>query len=93
MFVIFVIVMFFLCHVSQQQQRQQPQGAAVGWQCPQCTYVNVPTRPGCEQCACDRPQDYVVPAHCPLDVVEIQRLAREAAQEEIAKVRRARRLA
>ena len=29
-----------------------------GWVCPTCTFVNVPTRPGCEMCAADRPADY-----------------------------------
>ncbi|XP_043946238.1 ranBP-type and C3HC4-type zinc finger-containing protein 1 isoform X2 [Protopterus annectens] len=33
----------------------------VGWTCPGCTYVNKPTRPGCEICCTDRPENYKVP--------------------------------
>ncbi|KFW03815.1 RanBP-type and C3HC4-type zinc finger-containing protein 1, partial [Fulmarus glacialis] len=32
-----------------------------GWSCPKCTFINKPTRPGCEMCSTDRPDDYVVP--------------------------------
>lgn len=34
----------------------------VGWACPGCTYINLPTRPGCEMCATDRPVTYAVPS-------------------------------
>jgi hypothetical protein len=33
----------------------------VGWQCPKCTFINEPTRPGCELCSCDRPATYQMP--------------------------------
>lgn len=32
-----------------------------GWMCPQCTFLNSPTRPGCEMCSADRPANYQVP--------------------------------
>ena len=40
--------------------REEPQ-PVVGWECPVCTYVNSPSRPGCEMCSTARPQDYQVP--------------------------------
>ncbi|XP_071116528.1 ranBP-type and C3HC4-type zinc finger-containing protein 1-like [Haliotis cracherodii] len=33
----------------------------LGWECPACTFINKPTRPGCELCGGDRPPDYEVP--------------------------------
>ncbi|XP_069003786.1 ranBP-type and C3HC4-type zinc finger-containing protein 1 [Embiotoca jacksoni] len=33
----------------------------LGWPCKVCTYVNKPTRPGCEMCGDERPEDYKVP--------------------------------
>ena len=27
-----------------------------GWECPGCTFMNEPTRPGCAVCATDRPE-------------------------------------
>ncbi|KAK7877836.1 hypothetical protein WMY93_031508 [Mugilogobius chulae] len=32
-----------------------------GWACPQCTFMNKPTRPGCEMCSQARPEEYQVP--------------------------------
>ncbi|XP_006811819.1 ranBP-type and C3HC4-type zinc finger-containing protein 1-like, partial [Saccoglossus kowalevskii] len=32
-----------------------------GWTCPICTFVNPPTRPGCEMCSADRPEDFQIP--------------------------------
>ncbi|XP_077385737.1 ranBP-type and C3HC4-type zinc finger-containing protein 1-like [Festucalex cinctus] len=32
-----------------------------GWECPECTFVNQPTRPGCQMCDRERPNDYRVP--------------------------------
>ncbi|XP_072308693.1 ranBP-type and C3HC4-type zinc finger-containing protein 1 [Eucyclogobius newberryi] len=51
-----------------------------GWACPQCTFVNKPTRPGCEICSQARPEDYEVPNVYTPDPVEIQRME----QEELA---------
>ncbi|KAK5872173.1 hypothetical protein PBY51_012897 [Eleginops maclovinus] len=33
----------------------------LGWTCAMCTLLNKPTRPGCEACGGDRPEDYQVP--------------------------------
>ncbi|KAH3772946.1 hypothetical protein DPMN_174293 [Dreissena polymorpha] len=33
-----------------------------GWSCTACTFINQPTRPGCELCSAPRPADYVIPA-------------------------------
>ncbi|KAM9573697.1 sharpin [Guaruba guarouba] len=58
-----------------------------GWPCPQCTFINKPTRPGCEMCSGARPEDYVVPsAHRP-DERERRRLQRE--QEEMRQYQQA----
>ncbi|KAG7478299.1 hypothetical protein MATL_G00078960 [Megalops atlanticus] len=52
----------------------------VGWSCPQCTYVNKPTRPGCEMCGMERPADYKIPEIYEPDAEEVLRLQ----QEEVA---------
>ncbi|KAM9410777.1 LOW QUALITY PROTEIN: ranBP-type and C3HC4-type zinc finger-containing protein 1 [Pholidichthys leucotaenia] len=52
----------------------------VGWACTMCTYVNKPTRPGCEICGGDRPEDYTVPDIYQPDQQEVLRLQ----QEELA---------
>ncbi|KAM8757288.1 ranBP-type and C3HC4-type zinc finger-containing protein 1 [Acanthopagrus schlegelii] len=53
-----------------------------GWTCAMCTYRNKPTRPGCEMCGGDRPEDYEVPNIYEPDQQEILRLQ----QEELAMV-------
>ncbi|MBN3325141.1 HOIL1 protein, partial [Atractosteus spatula] len=63
---------------DQEQQRlggEQPPG----WECPQCTFVNKPTRPGCEMCSADRPAGYQVPAVYQPDEDEARRLQQEEA--------------
>ena len=55
-----------------------------GWECPTCTFVNIPTRPGCEMCGSDRPPDYQIPAGAPLDEKEKSRLERERIAEQLA---------
>ncbi|CAB3997178.1 ranBP-type and C3HC4-type zinc finger-containing 1 isoform X2 [Paramuricea clavata] len=40
---------------------REPPQPAVGWECPACTYVNPPSRPGCEICSAGRPQEYHIP--------------------------------
>ena len=32
-----------------------------GWECPTCTLLNEPKRPGCEACTTERPANYVIP--------------------------------
>lgn len=49
----------------------------VGWSCLQCTFVNKPTRPGCEICSADRPQSYRVPDLYQPDEEEVRRIQRE----------------
>ena len=39
-----------------------------GWACAMCTFINQPTRPGCEMCSADRPQGYVVPDGASLEI-------------------------
>ncbi|MED6278164.1 hypothetical protein CHARACLAT_020858 [Characodon lateralis] len=58
----------------------QPAVAAkpqLGWACTMCTYVNKPTRPGCEMCGGDRPQDYEVPDIYQPDQEEVLRIEQE----------------
>ncbi|XP_072306785.1 ranBP-type and C3HC4-type zinc finger-containing protein 1 isoform X2 [Eucyclogobius newberryi] len=48
-----------------------------GWSCPSCTYINKPTRPGCEICSTNRPESYVVPGSYRPDHLELKRLQQE----------------
>ncbi|KAF5890606.1 ranBP-type and C3HC4-type zinc finger-containing protein 1-like, partial [Clarias magur] len=48
-----------------------------GWACPSCTYINKPTRPGCEMCSADRPEGYTVPGGYRPDTLELRRLQQE----------------
>ncbi|MGH0132846.1 UNVERIFIED_CONTAM: hypothetical protein FKN15_050894 [Acipenser sinensis] len=54
-----------------------PTGPQTGWSCPSCTYINKPTRPGCEICSHDRPMDYVVPGGYQPDEEELWRIQQE----------------
>ncbi|XP_029448079.1 ranBP-type and C3HC4-type zinc finger-containing protein 1-like isoform X1 [Rhinatrema bivittatum] len=54
-----------------------PSPLPTGWSCPSCTYINKPTRPGCEMCSADRPQDYVIPGEYKPDERERWRLQQE----------------
>ncbi|XP_073399324.1 ranBP-type and C3HC4-type zinc finger-containing protein 1-like [Dendrobates tinctorius] len=54
-----------------------PSPAQPGWSCPQCTFINKPTRPGCEMCSAARPTDYVVPEEYKPDETERRRLQLE----------------
>lgn len=49
----------------------------VGWSCPSCTFINKPTRPGCEICSTDRPESYLVPGGHRPDPVELRRIQQE----------------
>ncbi|XP_013923026.1 PREDICTED: ranBP-type and C3HC4-type zinc finger-containing protein 1-like [Thamnophis sirtalis] len=42
----------------------------VGWECRSCTFINKPSRPGCEMCCDERPLNYVVPEDYKLDAEE-----------------------
>ncbi|XP_040103564.1 ranBP-type and C3HC4-type zinc finger-containing protein 1 isoform X2 [Oryx dammah] len=65
----------------QEPGRGQPDAAPeplpVGWTCPGCTFINKPTRPGCEMCCQARPEAYQVPASYQPDEEEQARLAGE----------------
>ncbi|XP_037535752.1 ranBP-type and C3HC4-type zinc finger-containing protein 1 [Nematolebias whitei] len=54
-----------------------PPKPQLGWACTLCTYINKPTRPGCEICGGDRPEDYKVPDIYQPDQEEIQRIEQE----------------
>uniref|UniRef100_T1JMG8 RanBP-type and C3HC4-type zinc finger-containing protein 1 n=1 Tax=Strigamia maritima TaxID=126957 RepID=T1JMG8_STRMM len=54
----------------------------VGWNCPQCTLLNDPTRPGCKACTTARPEDYQIPLGYKLTPEEEERLKRETELEE-----------
>ncbi|KAK7126597.1 hypothetical protein R3I94_017933 [Phoxinus phoxinus] len=57
-----------------------PPKPQVGWSCPGCTFLNRPTRPGCEMCSTARPENYTVPDLYQPDQTETRRLQ----QEELA---------
>ena len=44
-------------------------GPRDGWECPSCTFLNEPKRPGCEICTTERPADYVIPPPGPADTI------------------------
>uniref|UniRef100_A0A493TFE2 RanBP-type and C3HC4-type zinc finger-containing protein 1 n=1 Tax=Anas platyrhynchos platyrhynchos TaxID=8840 RepID=A0A493TFE2_ANAPP len=54
-----------------------PSPVQAGWSCPKCTFINKPTRPGCEMCSTDRPEDYVVPCSYKPDETELWRIQQE----------------
>ncbi|XP_074867550.1 ranBP-type and C3HC4-type zinc finger-containing protein 1 [Carettochelys insculpta] len=54
-----------------------PEPPQMGWVCPSCTYLNKPTRPGCEICCKERPEGYVVPTAYRPDEEELARLRSE----------------
>ncbi|XP_068094333.1 ranBP-type and C3HC4-type zinc finger-containing protein 1-like [Hyperolius riggenbachi] len=58
-------------------QAAPPSPVQIGWACPTCTYINVPTRPGCEMCSMERPIDYIVPEGYKPDDSERRRLQQE----------------
>ncbi|XP_029979191.1 ranBP-type and C3HC4-type zinc finger-containing protein 1 isoform X1 [Sphaeramia orbicularis] len=51
--------------------------ATQGWSCPSCTYINKPTRPGCEICSTNRPESYVIPGGYRPDALELRRIQQE----------------
>ena len=73
----------FVNNLETAQQPTQEDGRALGWTCPVCTYINLPTRPGCEMCSSDRPAGYVVPDGTRLDERERSRIAAEERSEAL----------
>lgn len=57
-----------------------PPKPQLGWACSVCTFMNKPTRPGCEMCGTARPEDYEVPDIYKPDEDEVHRIQ----QEELA---------
>lgn len=60
------------------------QDLATGWQCPTCTLINEPTRPGCSVCGGSRPEEYIVPADYELSDNERLRMEQEISFENLA---------
>lgn len=56
---------------------QQCLSVLQGWSCPSCTYINKPTRPGCEICSTNRPASYIVPGGYRPDTTELKRIQQE----------------
>lgn len=73
----------FVNNLETPEQPTEEDGRALGWTCPVCTYINQPTRPGCEMCSSDRPADYVVPDGTRLDERERSRIAAEERSEAL----------
>ncbi|XP_046879964.1 ranBP-type and C3HC4-type zinc finger-containing protein 1 [Hypomesus transpacificus] len=69
-----------LIHLEMPQLNQaltQNKSSSQGWACPSCTYINKPTRPGCEICSTDRPESYTVPGSYRPDPLELRRIQQE----------------
>ena len=64
----------------QMTEVRQPEPVD-GWTCSQCTFLNPPTRPGCEMCSTNRPVNYQVPQDYMPDEREKNRLDRERTGE------------
>lgn len=73
----------FVNNLEIAQQPTEEDGHPLGWTCPTCTFINQPTRPGCEMCSSDRPSDYVVPDGTRLDERERSRIAAEERSEAL----------
>ncbi|EDO39227.1 predicted protein [Nematostella vectensis] len=54
-----------------------------GWVCPQCTLINIPTRPGCAMCGEERPEDYIIPQNILPQGEEWIRLEQERIQSQL----------
>ncbi|KAJ8377986.1 hypothetical protein AAFF_G00249230 [Aldrovandia affinis] len=47
-----------MLHLNEATVPNKPKTQQRGWSCPSCTFINKPTRPGCEICSTDRPESY-----------------------------------
>ncbi|XP_075907272.1 ranBP-type and C3HC4-type zinc finger-containing protein 1 isoform X2 [Nelusetta ayraudi] len=64
--------------MPQLYEELSPKATPVqGWPCPSCTFINKPTRPGCEICSANRPDNYMVPGGHRPDALELQRIQQE----------------
>ncbi|XP_048338527.1 sharpin isoform X1 [Sphaerodactylus townsendi] len=68
---------FLPSHTRAPPEVAPPSPTQAGWSCPTCTFINKPTRPGCEMCSTDRPAAYVVPGSYRPDDVELRRMQQE----------------
>ncbi|XP_031465325.1 sharpin isoform X2 [Phasianus colchicus] len=64
-------------HQTASAATSLPSPVPAGWSCPKCTFINKPTRPGCEMCSTDRPPDYVIPGGYEPDETELWRMQQE----------------
>ncbi|XP_072364048.1 ranBP-type and C3HC4-type zinc finger-containing protein 1 [Scyliorhinus torazame] len=62
---------------TSQQASPAPSSTQAGWACKTCTYINKPTRPGCEMCSSPRPPEYSVPQDYKPDDEELCRILQE----------------
>ncbi|XP_078086378.1 ranBP-type and C3HC4-type zinc finger-containing protein 1 isoform X2 [Mustelus asterias] len=60
-----------------QASPAHPSTQQSGWACETCTYINKPTRPGCEMCSSPRPPEYAVPQDYKPDDEELCRILQE----------------
>ncbi|KAK7115205.1 hypothetical protein V1264_001125 [Littorina saxatilis] len=68
---------------GMQYQEHEEESLPQGWQCESCTFINQPTRPGCELCGSPRPASYKVPSNYVVSEEERQRLEREQRLEAL----------
>lgn len=68
--------------MHSERSRESP-NVVLGWKCPACTYVNSPSRPGCEMCSTDRPEGYRVPDDYVPDEKEQTRLQQAQLGEQL----------
>ncbi|XP_032897671.1 ranBP-type and C3HC4-type zinc finger-containing protein 1 isoform X2 [Amblyraja radiata] len=64
------------------EARVLPETPKIGWECAGCTYINKPTRPGCEMCSTAKPDNYHIPRTYIPDQEELQRMNEEDAAFE-----------
>ncbi|XP_039264818.2 ranBP-type and C3HC4-type zinc finger-containing protein 1-like [Styela clava] len=69
---------------SFEEISAKPETDSPGWKCVECTYLNEPTRPGCEICSKPRPVDYQVPHDYVPSKKEAERIEKEKEEEKAA---------
>ena len=73
-----------LVNTPAQEAPPEPPKEPEGWSCPTCTFVNRPRRPGCEQCATARPDNYVVPEDEPPDTLQLEAQKNDVLFQEVS---------
>ena len=80
----FIIFINIAVHISEPVTRHRPiPEPKPGWNCPACTFLNLPTIPSCDQCLNDRPEDYVVPEGYKLTDRELNIIRNQEEQEKL----------